>query len=132
MECYSSIDFFHFLALLVCFALLSSLSGCMPATGEMTYAGICSPPHPAAGSILRRHLCFRSECVVHSLFWHKYLDKLKTGDKITIKVICLAYEDVEFSERRLLNWSKDLFGHTNVSKASLQHIENLVAQYESP
>lgn len=61
----------------------------------------------------------------------KALDELKTGDKIKITVACLAYEDAEFSDRQVLSWSKVPFGHTDVSQATLERINTLVAQYES-
>lgn len=118
------------LALLVCFVLLSALFGCTPATGEMTYEG--TYVKAANGQHILIHstddgeeyfLLREEDC--------KSLSKLKTGDKIKITVACLAYEDVEFSERGVLDWSKVLFGHTNVSQETLEHIEELVAQYES-
>lgn len=57
------------------------------------------------------------------------LDALETGNNIKITVACLAYESVEFSERNVLNWSKSLSGHTDVSQTTLEHIHDLVAQY---
>ncbi len=119
------------LALVVCFALLSALFGCTQATGLMSYEGIYVKA--ANGQHILIHstedgeeyfLLREEDC--------KSLSKLKTGDKIKITVACLAYEDAEFSERGVLDWSKALFGHANVSQATREHIENLVAQYERP
>ncbi len=120
------------LALLVCFALLSSFFGCRPATGEMIYSGI----YVKAENGQHILICSTDDGEEYFLLQEaencKSLDRLKTGDKIKITVACLAYEDVEFSERRVLDWSKVLFGHTDVSQSTLEHIEDLVAQYESP
>lgn len=119
------------LSLVVCFALLSSLIGCTRVTGGCVYEGIYVK---AANG---QHILIHSTNNGEEFFLLqleencKSLDKLKTGDKIKITVACLAYEDVKFSERRVLDWSKVLFGHTNVSQATLDHINNLVAQYES-
>ena len=119
------------LTLLVCFALLSSLFGCIQATGEMTYEGIYVKA--ANGQHILIHSTDDSEefFLLQVAENCKSLDKLKTGDKIKITVACLAYEDVEFSERRVLDWSKALFGHTDVPQATLEQIEDLLAQYNS-
>ena len=119
------------LTLLVCFALLSSLFGCVQATGEMTYEGIYVKA--ANGQHILIHSTDDSEefFLLQVAENCKSLDKLKTGDKITITVGCLEYEDVEFSERCVYDWSKALFGHTDVPQATLEQIEDLLAQYNS-
>lgn len=119
----------RFLALLVCFALLSSLFGCTQATGEMTYEGIYVKTEN------EQHILIHSTDDGEEFFLLRAaedcesLDALETGDNIKITVACLAYESVEFSERNVRNWSKSLSGHTDVSQATLEHIHDLVAQY---
>lgn len=119
------------LILLVCFLLLSSLFGCMQATGETTYEGIYVKA--SSGQHILIHIGNDGEefFLLQVADNCKSLDELKAGDKIKITVPCLAYEDVDFSERHVLDWSKALFGHTNVSQATLEQIEDLLAQYNS-
>lgn len=121
----------RFFTLLVCFALLSPLLGCTPVTGEMTYEGI----YVKAAN--EQHILIHSTDDGEEFFLLQLaencssLDELKIGDHIKITVACLAYENVEFSERCVLNWSKAIFGHTNVSQVTLDQINDMVAQYES-
>ncbi len=121
----------RFFTLLVCFALLSSLLGCTPATGEMTYEGI----YVKAAN--EQHILIHSTDDGEEFFLLRLaencrsLDGLETGDYIKITVVCLADENVKFSERRVLDWSKELSGHTNVSQVTLDQINDMAAQYEN-
>lgn len=118
------------LTLLVCFALLSSFTGCLKQpSGEMSYEGIYVKA--ANGQHILIHTSDNGTAfyLLEEVENCKSLDKLKTGDKIKITVACLPYEDAEFSERRVYDWSKALFGHTDVPQATLTQIEDLLAQY---
>lgn len=121
----------RFLTLLVCFVLLSSLFGCTPATGEMTYEGI----YVKTANV--QHILIHSTDDGEEFFLLqaakncKSLDSLDTGDKITITVASLAYETAELSERSVLDWSKSLSEHTDVPQTTLEHIHDLLSQSES-
>ena len=120
------------LALVVCFILLSSFAGCLkPQTGGWIYEGIYVKAANGQHILIHSSDNGTEFYLLEEAENCKSLDKLKTGDKITIKVGCLAYEDAEFSERCVYDWSKALFGHTNVSQATLEQIEDLLAQYNS-
>lgn len=115
--------------LLLCFAILAALCGCVQVTGEMKYSGIYVKTADGQHILIRSTEDGEEYFLLHERENCKSLDKLKTGDKIKITVACLAYEDVEFSERGVYDWSKVLFGHTDVSQETLDHIEELLAQY---
>lgn len=121
----------RFFTVLVCFALLSSLLGCAPATGEMTCEGIYVK---AANG---QHILIDNTDDGEQFFLLRLaencrsLDGLETGDHIKITVAALAYENVKFSERRVLDWSKASSVHTNVPQTTLDQINDMTAQYES-
>lgn len=114
---------------MICLISFLGLCSCSQ-TGEMTYTGtyvktiqgqsvlICSIDNGEEYFLLQQ----AEDC--------KAFDSLKTGDKITIYVPCLAYEDGIFTERTVYRWEKKLFGHTDVSQSVLDNIEGLLANTE--
>lgn len=121
----------HFFAFLVCFALLSSLLGCAPATGEMTYEGIYVKAANGQHILIDNTDDGEQFFLLNLAEDCRSMDELETGDNIKITVACLAYENVKFSERRVLDWSKASSGHTNVPQTALDQINEMTAQYES-
>lgn len=117
----------RFFTLLVCLTLLFTLFGCTPATGEMTYTGIYVKAANGEHILINSTDSGDEFFLLQAAGSCKSFDTLETGDKITITVASLAYETVELSERSVLDWSKSLSGHTDVTQTTLDHINDLLA-----
>ena len=117
-------------AILFCTILLFSLVGCLQESGYMEYTGIyvktTEGEHILISSVDGEevYLILREEGC-------KSLDKLKNGDKITIQVPCVLYEESILSERKVYDWERKLFGRTKVPQTTLDTIEELLRSYES-
>lgn len=115
------------IALLLGFVFLSSLLGCSPETGYMTYTGIYVETSEGQ-SVLIHSVDGREEYyLLHESENCNPFDNLKTGDKITILCPCLAYEDAILSEKTVYKWDRKVFGHIDVSLDTLNHIDDLLA-----
>lgn len=118
--------------ILACFLLLCACTGCLkPQTGGFVYEGTYVKAANGQHILIHSSDDGTEFFLLQAAENCKSLDKLKTGDKIKITVGCLAYEEAEFSERHVYDWSKSLFGRTDVPQATLEQIETLLAQYNS-
>ena len=116
--------------ILLCAVLLFPVVGCFRVTGYMDYTGIYVKTNQGDHILIHTvegkdayFILLENEC--------KSLDKLKTGDKITIQVPCVPYEEVILSERKVYDWERKLFGRTKVPQTTLDTIEELLRSYES-
>lgn len=121
------------LAFLLCLMLLSGLAGCALPTGHMEETGIfvrtqeglpvfiCEPRQDGTQYILL--LNPTEDC--------KATDSLQTGDKLTVTLPTVAYEEEGLTEISLIKWRKHWFGHTEVSQETLDKVESLVADHKA-
>jgi len=61
----------------------------------------------------------------------KATDSLQTGDKLTVTLPTVPYEEEGLTEIYLIKWRKHWFGHTEVSQETLDKIESLVADHKA-
>lgn len=122
------------LAFLLCLMLLSGLAGCALMDGEMQETGIfvrtqeglpvfiCEPRQDGTQYILLLDE-WGDEC--------KSTENLQTGDKLTVTLPTVPYEEEGLTEIYLIKWRKHWFGHTEVSQETLDNIESLVADHKA-
>ncbi len=110
----------------LCFLLFSSLCGCIQKTGYMEYTGTYVKTSQGEHVLIYNADGKQVYFLLHSADGCRSMDQLKTGDKITIQVPCVPYEEAELSERTVYEWERKLFGHIEVTQITLDTIENLL------
>ena len=114
------------LTLMIYISFILLLSACSPSTGEMTYTGTYIKTSQGQSVLVHTNENGKEYFLLQKAKNCNDFDTLKTGDKITIYVPCLAYEDEIPSIRTVYKWKKKLFGHTNISQTVLNTIEEIL------